>query len=146
MERKLHDQSVEDMKVLINAIINHLPLGVYVKDGEHNFNYLYWNKFMEDITSIDTVNIEGKNDTKVSYDALISVEKRMELERRIIHTRKIAEIHGKVNDYAEGIGLGSAICHGLVTKIGGEIHVDSELGKESVFTFTLLIRENIESN
>lgn len=100
MERKLHDQSVEDMQELINAIIDHLPLGVYVKDGEHDFNYLYWNKFMEDITGIDTVNIEGKNDTKVSYDALISAEKRMELERRIIHTGEIAEIHGKAKNPA----------------------------------------------
>lgn len=100
MERKLHDQSIEDMQELINAIIDHLPLGVYVKDGEHDFNYLYWNKFMEDVTGINTVSIEGKNDTKVSYDALISAEKRIELEKRIIHTGETAEIHGKVKNPA----------------------------------------------
>ena len=29
----------------------------------------------------------------------------------------------KVNDYVEGIGLGLAICKGLVTKMGGSIRV-----------------------
>lgn len=43
----------------------------------------------------------------------------------------------KMNDYAEGIGLGLAICQGLITKMGGSINVTSELGIGSEFSFTL---------
>ncbi|MDL2222067.1 PAS domain-containing sensor histidine kinase [Parabacteroides sp. OttesenSCG-928-N08] len=43
----------------------------------------------------------------------------------------------KLNDYVEGIGLGLAICSGLVTTMGGSIHVTSELGVGSEFFFFL---------
>ena len=87
-------QSIENLQEIINTIIDHLPVGVFVKD--ENLDYLYWNKFMEDVTGIDTIDIEGKNDSAVSYDALISAEKRLELEKRIIHTGESVEFHGAV--------------------------------------------------
>lgn len=40
------------IRELLNTILDHLPLGVFVKDASNNFNYLYWNKFMEDITEL----------------------------------------------------------------------------------------------
>ena len=43
----------------------------------------------------------------------------------------------KVNDYVEGIGLGLAICKGLVTKMGGTIQVESKLGEGFTFSFIL---------
>ncbi len=43
----------------------------------------------------------------------------------------------KVNDYAEGIGLGLAICQGLVTKMGGSFQVESQVGIGSEFSFIL---------
>ncbi len=53
---------------------------------------------------------------------------------------KLKDVFGrfvKINDYMEGIGLGLAICKGLVVKMGGSIHVTSELGVGSEFSFIL---------
>ncbi|WP_263452279.1 sensor histidine kinase [Hyalangium gracile] len=39
----------------------------------------------------------------------------------------------------EGTGLGLSVCHSIVTSLGGELHVESEVGKGTTFRITLAI-------
>ncbi len=56
----------------------------------------------------------------------------------------------KVNEFAQGTGLGLPICKSIIDRLGGRIEVESELGKGSTFAFYLPLydineKENYES-
>jgi signal transduction histidine kinase len=47
----------------------------------------------------------------------------------------------KADENVQGTGLGLSICKMLIEKMGGKIYADSELGKGSIFKFTLPMSE-----
>lgn len=86
----------KDLNELINTILDRLPLGVFVKDAENHFNYLYWNHFMEEITGIQTAVIEGRDDTEINYDAFISEDLKRKTDDEIMKSGVTTEFNGRV--------------------------------------------------
>lgn len=88
----------DSLHELINTILDKLPLGVFVKDAENDFKYLYWNRFMEEITGVDTSEVEGHNDFELHFFAIMSPEERLALDYDIIKTGKTVELKGRITD------------------------------------------------
>ncbi len=57
-----------------------------------------------------------------------------------------SQVDSSINRKYEGSGLGLAICQKIITLLGGEIWVESELGKGSSFYFTINVNKTNEDN
>ena len=57
----------------------------------------------------------------------------------------VFERFAKFDTFVKGTGLGLSICELIIQTLGGEIGVESEVGKGSTFWFTLPISERVES-
>lgn len=50
---------------------------------------------------------------------------------------RVFERFAKLNNFAQGTGLGLSICKTIIERLGGNIYVNSEIGKGTTFSFTL---------
>ena len=90
--------TLSDWHIATSVSYTHL---VFVKDAEDGFRYLYWNRFMEEITGIGTEEVEGHNDFELSFDAIMPAEERLGLDRDVMETGRTIEFSGKISDAYE---------------------------------------------
>jgi CheY-like chemotaxis protein len=74
--------------------------------------------------------------TSEAGDAVVTVRDNGEGIRPEIRQR-IFEPFFTTKAVGSGVGLGLSICHGIIVALGGEITVDSEVGRGSLFTVRL---------
>lgn len=60
-ERKRSELEIRNTKNFLDAIIEHLPIGIFAKDAK-DLKWIVWNKFFEDLTGYSKMDTIGKND------------------------------------------------------------------------------------
>lgn len=84
--------------------------------------------------TLRTHKVGGQNKVEISVtDTGIGIEKE--------HLRSVFDRFVKLNTFSQGTGLGLSICKHIIEKLGGEICVESELGKGSRFWVRLPLEE-----
>ncbi|MDL2247177.1 response regulator, partial [Bacteroides sp. OttesenSCG-928-J23] len=64
-ERIKKDNQIKRLNDLMDAILNNIPVHLFVKDPNDDFRYLYWNKAIADNTKIPTSEVLGKKDEEI---------------------------------------------------------------------------------
>jgi two-component system cell cycle sensor histidine kinase/response regulator CckA len=112
-----------------------------VEAEEARLEQVFVNLLMNAAQSIDT---GGIGDNEIRATALVDREGRVVVEIRDSGPGIPPSILGRLFEpffttkrRGKGTGLGLSICHGIVTALGGEIMVESELGMGTVFRVVL---------
>lgn len=105
----------EKIRQIINGLTDNALKNT--REGEISFGYILKNGLVEFFVRDTGIGIEKHEQEKI-------FERFYQVKRVGIHD-------------ARGTGLGLSIARGLVEMMEGEIHVESELGKGSVFSFSI---------
>ena len=133
-------QRISDQNAVVNINYDNLPI---VNGSKTHLNQLFQNlisngiKFTKDVSPVIDVDCQ-KTDDKYIFsvkDNGIGIDKE--------NSKKIFEMFRRLHtkEEFEGTGIGLATCKKIVEKHGGEIWVESEVGKGSAFFFTVPIKE-----
>ena len=137
------------MKEIYNVIQLRMPENVKLELNECSPQLFYTdrNRLTQILTNLLTIAIKltEKGFIRVGYevtetDVVFSVEDSGEG----IPEDKLEQIFSRfvqLNDWSKGVGLGLAICKGLITQMGGTISVSSVFGEGSVFTVVLPLKK-----
>lgn len=137
------------MKEIYNVILLRMPENVKLELNECPPQLFYTdrNRLTQILTNLLTNAIKHteKGFIRFGYevteaDVIFSVEDSGEG----IPEDKLEQIFSRfvqLNDWSKGVGLGLAICKGLITQMGGTISVSSVFGEGSVFTVVLPLKK-----
>lgn len=64
-DRVKQENLITELNTLMGAILNHIPVYLYVKDPNNDFKYLYWNKALAESMRIPSSNVVGRTDHEI---------------------------------------------------------------------------------
>jgi signal transduction histidine kinase len=139
------------MKEIYSMILLRMPSGIELRlnDCEALVMEADKNRLTQILTNLLTNSIKHTEKGFIRFGYKRTAASVVEDSGEGIPRDKIDSIFSRfvqLDSWSKGVGLGLAICRGLVEQMGGKIWVTSELGKGSIFYVTLpLIRPNAGS-
>lgn len=64
-ERVKQEKRIAHLNTLMDAILNHIPVYLFVKDPNNDFRYLYWNRALVMTTRIPSSKVLGRRDEEI---------------------------------------------------------------------------------
>ena len=113
-DSKIVTDNTKLVQILSNLINNAIK---FTKNGQIDFGYTLKDKYIEFFVSDTGIGIPPEYHSRI-FDRFFQVD-------------------SAVSRQYSGTGLGLSICKGYVELLGGEIKVESELGKGALFLFTI---------
>ncbi len=89
-ERIRQEKEIARLNILMDAILNNIPVYLFVKDPNNDFRYVYWNKALVSGTGITAAKVLGRKDEEIFSDSL-DVERFSKNDKTLMDTRE--ELH-----------------------------------------------------
>lgn len=89
-DRVKQEKEIARLNILMDAILNNIPVYLFVKDPNRDYRYVYWNKALENGTGISAMKVMGRKDEEIFSDAL-NVERFSKNDKKLIEERE--EMH-----------------------------------------------------
>ncbi|MEG2759939.1 MAG: ATP-binding protein [Mucinivorans sp.] len=99
--RRDNELRIEELSRLMQAILDNIPVFVFVKNPNDHFKYLYWNKAMEDQLNIPACDVIGKMDEQI-FSNTKDVEGFHSYDEELLRQRKAIELDEYFSD-ADGV-------------------------------------------
>lgn len=150
-------KSERNLDGLINTILDRLPMGVFVKDAEDHFNYLYWNHFMEELTGVHTRDMEGRADFRLGSDTFMTAQERLEADINLIKTNQPIEYQAQikavsgeyldieVSKYPISLRNGKPLVLGIWRDVTSKLSVENALKRTRILSKMALQISNIRT-
>lgn len=135
-------------KLKLRLSANHIVTPIMIQTDRARINQVLCNLLNNAIKFTKEGEIEIGYELKANFIVFCVKDNGIGIapENQLIIFERFRQIETPSGQLNGGNGLGLSISKALVEKLGGSIHVDSELGKGSKFSFTIPYTTQIESD
>lgn len=89
-KRVKQEKEIARLNILMDAILNNIPVYLFVKDPNNDFRYLYWNRALVNGTKISAPEVLGRKDEEI-FSSQENVDRFKKNDENLIKNRK--ELH-----------------------------------------------------
>lgn len=90
-DRVRQEKEIARLNILMDAILNNIPVYLFVKDPNKDYRYVYWNRALENGTGISAMKVMGRKDEEI-FSNKLNVERFSKNDRELIEKREEIQV------------------------------------------------------